>query len=258
MKNDESIQQKSSIKGLDSRLANVMEYILVKNPKKYKTQSQVAKVIEFDRSNLSSALNGTEKYLTEGLVKKFVNAFPELNAEWLLTGKGEMLKSEHENQSPNIVIHKGNQKTRDKIVDMQEIPLYDLEATAGLLEFFKEGKTAQVLETIKIPRLPKCDGAVSVTGDSMYPLLKSGDIVMYKEIPVSYENIFFGEMYLLGVRIDEYEEMVTIKYIQKSEKGEGYVKLVSLNQHHAPKDVRIEKISAMAIVKASVRFNTMA
>jgi phage repressor protein C with HTH and peptisase S24 domain len=40
------------------------------------------------------------------------------------------------------------------------------------------------LEQILIPHLPKCDGAFYVTGDGMYPLLKSGDLVLYKEIKV--------------------------------------------------------------------------
>lgn len=59
----------------------------------------------------------------------------------------------------------------------------------------------------------------------MYPLLKSGDIVLYKEIPVEQQSIFFGEMYLLGVRVDEWKEMITVKYVQKSDKGEEYVRL---------------------------------
>ena len=47
-----------------------------------------------------------------------------------------------------------------------------------------------MLDYISIPRLPKCDGAVYVTGDSMYPLLKSGDIVLYKEVSdIKNENV---------------------------------------------------------------------
>ncbi|GIJ96609.1 transcriptional regulator [Capnocytophaga stomatis] len=190
-------------------------------------------------------------------VENILQTYPELNAEWLLTGRGQMLKSDIENQNSGVIIHHGNRKTRDALIDIQEIPLYDLEANAGLVELFKSGKAANVLETIKIPRLPHCDGAITVTGDSMYPLLKSGDIIMYKQIPVNNQSIFFGEMYLLGVMIDEFEEMITVKYVQKSDKGDEYVKLVSLNQHHSPKDVSIKNITAMAIVKASIRFNTM-
>ncbi|CAI9429228.1 Bacteriophage CI repressor helix-turn-helix domain-containing protein [Candidatus Ornithobacterium hominis] len=173
----------------------------------------------------------------------------EIDANWLLTGKGSMLK-----QELKLI---GNQKSAEATMDIQDIPLYNLEATAGLVELFRSEKVTSVLDSIRIPGIPKCDGGLSITGDSMYPLLKSGDIVLYKEIPVEQQSIFFGEMYLLGVRVDEWEEMITVKYVQKSEKGEEYVKLVSQNQYHHPKDVLLSNITAMAIIKASIRFNTM-
>ncbi|SZD72780.1 Bacteriophage CI repressor helix-turn-helix domain [Candidatus Ornithobacterium hominis] len=172
-----------------------------------------------------------------------------IDANWLLTGKGSMLK-----QELKLI---GNQKSADAVMGIQDIPLYDLEATAGLVEMFRSEKTTSVLNSIRIPGIPKCDGGLSITGDSMYPLLKSGDIVLYKEIPVEQQSIFFGEMYLLGVRVDEWEEMITVKYVQKSDKGEEYVRLASQNQYHHPKDVLLSDITAMAIIKASIRFNTM-
>lgn len=182
-------------------------------------------------------------------VVSVVENYPRYRPEWLLTGKGSMLK-----QELKLI---GNQKSADANMGIQDIPLYDLEATAGLVELFRSEKVTSVLDSIRIPGIPKCDGGLSITGDSMYPLLKSGDIVLYKEIPVEQQSIFFGEMYLLGVRVDEWEEMITVKYVQKSEKGEEYVKLVSQNQYHHPKDVLLSNITAMAIIKASIRFNTM-
>ena len=119
----------------------------------------------------------------------------------------------------------------------------------------KRYHATQVLDTIKIPHLPKCDGAISITGDSMYPLLKSGDMVLYKEVPL--DSIFYGEMYLLAYQIDGWEEYITVKYVQKSELGDDYLKLVSQNQHHQPKDVKKAQITAIAIIKASIRINTM-
>ena len=44
----------------------------------------------------------------------------------------------------------------------------------------------------------KCDGAIHIVGDSMYPLLKAGDIVFYKEMSIDLQYIFYGEMYLLS------------------------------------------------------------
>ena len=88
----------------------------------------------------------------------------------------------------------------------------------------------------------------------MYPLLKSGDIVLYKQLK-DIGDIFWGDMYLLSIDIDG-EAYITVKYIQKSER-EGYVKLVSQNPHHADKEVAVDRIRALALVKASIRMNSI-
>ena len=110
------------------------------------------------------------------------------------------------------------------------------------------------MDYIHIPNLPKCDGAIYIVGDSMYPLLKSGDIVLYKQLH-DIGDVFWGDMYLLSIAIDG-EEYVTVKYIQKSEHN-GCIKLVSQNPHHADKDVSIDRIKALAFIKASIRMNSM-
>ena len=59
------------------------------------------------------------------------------------------------------------------------VPLYNVEGTAGLVPLFLDKASRQPVDYIHIPNLPKCDGAIYVVGDSMYPLLKSGDIVLF-------------------------------------------------------------------------------
>lgn len=218
------------------------EYLDYKGISKYKFCNDLG----FSNKFLDNSSNmGTDKAC------KILHHYPEINSEWLLTGNGSMIK---ENET-SVVIMNTDRRTVDSIHVNQEIPLYDLEAVAGLRELFNSGEPQRVLDTIKIPNLPKCDGAISVTGDSMYPLLKSGDIVLYKE--TEFENIFFGEMYLLSVKLNDWEEYITVKYVQKSDQGAEYVKLVSQNSHHQPKDIHISKISALALIKASIRINTM-
>lgn len=218
------------------------EYLDYKGISKYKFCNDLG----FSNKFLDNSSNmGTDKAC------KILHYYPEINSEWLLTGNGSMLKDDN----TNIVIMSNDRKTVDPKYVSQEIPLYDLEAVAGLRELFSSGEPQRILDTIKIPNLPKCDGAISVTGDSMYPLLKSGDIILYKE--TEFENIFFGEMYLLSVKLNEWEEYITVKYVQKSDQGQEYVKLVSQNSHHQPKDIHVSKISALALIKASIRINTM-
>ncbi|MGL5261373.1 MAG: S24 family peptidase [Bacteroides sp.] len=185
-------------------------------------------------------------------LSKIQKAFPDLNPLWLTSGEGEMLSADKDDLEVNQIYHP---KYTEKVEDQLSVPLYDLEATASLAELFTN-REENILGQISIPNIPVCDGAVHVRGDSMYPLLKSGDIVAYKIVPNEMQYIIFGEMYLLSIDMmgDEY---LTVKYIQQSEKGKDWVKLVSYNTHHQPKDFPLSSIKAMALVKFSIRMNTM-
>lgn len=169
-----------------------------------------------------------------------------VNPEWLETGKGAMFNAE-----PDLTAY---MHRTDNSLPLQSVPLYSVEGTAGLVPLFADQEHAKPLNYIHIPNLPKCDGAIYIVGDSMYPLLKSGDIVLYKQLG-NINDIFWGDMYLLSIDIDG-EEYITVKYIQKSDR-EGYVKLVSQNAHHADKEIEIGRIRAIALVKASIRMNSI-
>jgi phage repressor protein C with HTH and peptisase S24 domain len=208
--------------------------------------SNVEQEIGVSNGTLSKSFHSNTSIKTETL-EKFLEKYEDINPSWVLTGNGDILKSK-------ITLYKA--KSKEILREQQEVPLYDIEATAGIVTLFKDIRSNEAIEKIHIPNLPKCDGAVYVTGDSMYPLLKSGDIVMYKKIEDVNNNIFWGEMYLLSLDFDG-EEMVMVKFIQKSTKGENYIRLVSQNQHHQDKDVELSKILALAIIKASIRINSM-
>ncbi len=235
-----------NISNINDRISYLIDCKANSNKKKF------AEMIGFAPQVISNIVSGRKSKPSFDVLNSIISSFVDIDSEWLLTGQGNVLKNDKIIQPINR-----NRKTTDKLIENQEIPLYDFEATAGLKELFSSTSPQVVLDTIKIPNIPKCDGAVSVTGDSMYPLLKSGDLILYKEIPTDYTNLFFGEMYLIGVRIDEWEEYITVKYIQKSDKGDEYVTLVSQNQHHQPKDIKFNQITALAMVKASIRYNTM-
>jgi len=204
------------------------------------------------RGSISKAVK-EGKSMGSQVLEKILLVYTDLNPVWLLTGAGEIFID-----NPEILRNKKIETFRlktDYEIESQQIPLYDIEAIAGLVPLFQDGKSQSPVDHISIPHLPKCDGAVYVTGDSMYPLLKSGDIVLYKEIHDVANEIFWGEMYLLGIDMSG-EEYITVKYIQKSEIP-GCVKLVSQNKHHQDKDIEMSKIKALALVKASIRINSM-
>ena len=56
------------------------------------TQNDLAKIMQASRSNISMALAGDEKVLTDKFIIRFANAFPGMfNLDYLLTGNGQLL-----------------------------------------------------------------------------------------------------------------------------------------------------------------------
>lgn len=200
--------------------------------------------------NVVGARKGKPSY--DVLNKIFANA--NISPDWLMTGRGEMLRSSSCQLAPMQVAEKFPLRS-DRSVGLQSVPLYELDAAAGLTALFAETSRQVPINHLQIPDLPPCDGAVYVRGDSMYPLLKSGDIILYKEINNFDGGILWGEMYLLSFSMNG-EDYIAVKYIQKADDAK-YVRLVSHNTYHSPKDIPINIIRALALVKASVRFNTM-
>jgi len=223
----------------------VGEYIEAKGISYYAFENKLGA----SRGSISKAVKDC-KSIGSNVLEKILLLYPDLNPAWLLTGVGSMLITN--DAAPAVTTFR--LKT-DRAVESQQIPLYDLEAIAGLVPLFGDSRNLQPIDHISIPNLPKCDGAVYVTGDSMYPLLQSGDIVMYKIIEDILNGIFWGEMYLLGIAMGD-EEYITVKYIQQSDK-EGCIRLRSHNPQHQDKDVAINKIRALALIKASIRISAM-
>ena len=117
---------KSSIKKMADRLKKAVRYI--KGSTEYVNQSLIAEKIDFGRTNLSAALNGEEKYLKEGLIDKVVSAFPEINKDWLLTGNGEMLIEDDE-EEPYLRAERNKYGlSLQRIQELTNLPLKTLKA----------------------------------------------------------------------------------------------------------------------------------
>lgn len=173
-------------------------------------------------------------------VEKILTFYQDLNRVWLITGEGPMLKKEFSDETES------NQ--------VQKIPLYDIVATGGLLASFQDQKSVP-LDYISLPDLPAVDGAVYVRGDSMSPLIKSGDIIIYKKVALSEDNIMWGQIYLLSYTYDQ-DSYTSVKYLRRSDRP-GYVRLVSENPNFDPQDIQASSITAIALVKASITFHTI-
>lgn len=230
------MQEKSLIK------QNILKYLDYKGVSKYKF---------YQESGITRGVLDQNNGMSEENITRFLAYGLDVDPAWLLTGRGKMIiESDQVLHEPSATYALRTDRIE---TDIQRIPLYNMEAAAGIVQLFRDHNSDQVVDYVQVPGIAKCDGAIYITGDSMYPLLKSGDIVMYKKVTDLNNTIFFwGQMYLLSVDNDG-DDFVVVKYIHKSDKGEDYIKLVSQNQHHDPVDIPKNKINALALIKASIR-----
>lgn len=113
------------------------------------------------------------------IVDKIASACPNLNAEWLMTGIGEMLKGGEPEDATQA----------------DTVPLLPLSAQGGTLTDFVESVHAIDCERILSP-IRGADFAMVIAGDSMAPEYPSGARILMKRI--NHEAfIEWGKVYVL-------------------------------------------------------------
>lgn len=175
-----------------------------------------------------------------------------VSGDWLISGNGDMIKSVIP-QEHTYITHINQSKVSEKVEEVQYVPYYSFEATAGIFEQYDISEYE--IGRIVVPRMPSCDGAISVTGDSMYPLIKSGDIVAFKLLN-DISHIHYGDMYLVCLNEDG-DTYIAIKWVKKHESDPQKAVLVSENPHHAPREVYLKDIHKIALIKFTIRYNNM-
>ena len=240
----EKKQEKSQIK------QNILQYLQEKG---------ITEADYYKKSGTTRGILGQNNGISEENIARFLSFAQDVNYEWLFSGRGKMLKTEDKehtsNTDPHLLTSLSSLKYHERKEDKQSVPLYNFTASAGLRDFL-DSSDQTIIDYIQVPNLPKCDGAIRVTGDSMQPILKAGDIIIYKEMPLNIQDLFYGQMYLISYEIDG-DYYVVVKYIRKSEKGEPFIKLVSENPEHASKDVEFGRINALALIKGYINVSTM-
>ncbi len=219
--------------------------------KGFKRDSELAAYLGVSRSTLSNWV--TRNSIDFPLL---LGRFAEVDYNWLLTGNGSPRRQQHDFVDSDLAqgeVERLHCPRAPEPTDDRSVPLYDISAAANLKTLL-EDRPQYVLGKIVIPNIPLCDGAVYVSGDSMYPILKSGDIVGFRSIQ-DFRDVIYGEMYLVSFQRGG-DEYLSVKYVNRSDQPDS-IKLVSYNPHHEPLDLPLSQVNAMAIVKFSIRKNMM-
>lgn len=160
-----------------------------------------------------------------------ISALAEINIDWLITGKGDMLKSS-----------KGIKPTKDGT----GIPLIPVEAMAGC---FTGSQTIllQECDHYVVPAFKNADFLIYVRGDSMQPRYFSGDMVACKML--SPTDLFFqwGKVYVLDT-----DQGALIKKVEQGTDDET-ITLVSENENYKPFQIPRRAVYHIAIVMGLIR-----
>lgn len=150
------------------------------------TQKDVAAKMRKPRSNISSAFNGDERYLTDKFLRDFCKVFKGLSETWLVDGKGSMLTTggnvskdfTNTSSSGNATVITGNDAvvnmgTEAKPMKLEHIvfaPLVSQYAYAGYLSGYADEEYIEGLPVVPFFADHEAKGnyvAFEVRGDSM-------------------------------------------------------------------------------------------
>lgn len=212
----------------NERLERLVEYYGNGN------KSHFAKILGVKAQTINTWLS-RNTYDTELIFAKCDN----INASWLLTGEGNMLRSESEKEEklPSV-----NQT-------YEGAPYFNVDFIGGF-DVIVNDRTRNPDFYINYPPYNQ-PGVVwcNLTGHSMEPEISNGDIIALREVTTPIQYLPAGEIY--GIVTEEYR---TVKRIRLSQK-EGFVRLIPSNksEEFCEQEIPISMIIRVYAVLGSIR-----
>lgn len=162
-----------------------------------------------------------------------------IDINWLLTGKGDMLQSDSKEQG----------KAPSVNINCEGAPYFNVDFIGGF-DLIINDQTVNPDFYINYPPYNK-EGVLwcNLTGHSMEPEISNGDIIALREVNTPIQYLPAGEIY--GIVTEEYR---TIKRIRLSSR-EGYVRLIPSNksEEYCEQEIPISMILHVYAVLGSIR-----
>ena len=174
--------------------------------------------------------------VSKKVLLKIKKVYPDISESWLMFGEGKMLISENRSET-----HLSNNIERG-------VPYYDIDISASLTESFSDVKEEPEFYVDFRP-FNDCTVYLPVFGDSMYPLIASGEIVALKKVD-NPESIQYGEPHLI-ITNSEYNNMRTLKIIRKHQNDEMII-LKPVNPLFDEMTIPRKSIISLYIVKGKI------
>lgn len=186
------------------------------------------------RGAISKAIK-ERKNLGSQVLENILITYTDLNPSWLITGKGDMIIDDSSVISEPLVAY-------GKVSGVS-VPLYNHDAWAGdhLLDFTS---SEYIQEHIKTPFAKSGDVAIHAQGNSMYPAIWPGDIIVLREVSHWRDWISYGKAYVIATN-----DQLLVKVIRKGKVNPGkYYNIFSINQDYDDFELPIEDVRKLMMV----------
>ncbi len=221
------MQNKSPIK------QNILQFINYKGISKYNF---------YKKTLITRGILDQDNGISEENITKFLVYFTEINPEWLITGKGEMLKESN---------NKKVMATTDNISYLKQhgIPLLPVKAMAGIGNNggyqIMDNDVEDYLIIPKLMGVANC--AFTVSGDSMEQTYFRGDYVLCKRIFFEHDYVQYNKAYVLDTT-----QGAMVKRLVKSKNDANFI-CRSDNKQYDDFEIPKNTIENAALVLAVVR-----
>lgn len=183
----------------------------------------------------SSISNGAVSKMGDNTRRKILDqisaAYPQLNMDWLTTGKGKMYNIEDEEPEKSFT---------------DGVPYYDEDFLLGFNEIVAPANEHPEY-LIRMPGYEKATLWCNASGHSMEPEINNGDIIALQRIE-DFSFLPFGDVYGFITT----NGMRTIKRLGRSVK-EGFYRLIPTNKEYDEQEIPIDKIALVYRVMGTMK-----
>jgi len=195
------------------------------------SKTKLAEYLNISDQTLGQYLN-RKMNISIWLIESLLKAFPDISFMWLYCGIGNM---EYGRDSLVGIDDKFDYNENNEETDTISQPLYDIDFIGGFTDTFDS--TENVDGKVCVPGYDNVTCWCRLSGDSMSPIIKNGDMIALKMTNV--DEIQYGLTYAVVM-----ENIRTVKKLRKSQ-NEGMLRFVPTNPEYDEQEFPIKSIKVI-------------
>lgn len=228
---------------------NKQEKSLIKqNILQYLTKMGVSAYEFYKKSGVTRGILQQNNGISEDNITRFLAYAPDVNTDWLLTGRGDMFKQHFSTiqEKDEKFSEKDENPSSVSLDPTVGVPYYDVDFMGGFNEIFND-QTSVPACNIVAPGFEKATLWCNVTGHSMEPKINHGDIIALRQCTI--DDIQYGEIY--AVVLDSFR---TIKILRRGSTPD-VLRYVPINQDFDDQEFPVSRIiNIFEVIGSIARF----